>query len=63
MKDLNKYSNEWFHTFRKTAPKLTSIFLQFYKFVGLENDHTDKVLHIMNPTIKWVTLLCGECIF
>lgn len=35
MKDLNKYSNQWFHSFGKTAPKLTYILLQFYKFVGL----------------------------
>ena len=63
MKDVNKYSNSWLHSFVKTAPNLLSLYISFYKFVGLIEPENDKIIHILHPNVEWVTLLRGECIF
>ena len=63
MRDVNKYSNTWLHSFVKTAPNLNTLNISFYKFVGLIEPEKDKIIHILHPNLEWVTLLRGEYIF
>ncbi len=59
-RNLQQYSNRFFHALSKTAPALTELYLHFAD-VRLEDTAAgDDVIHLVHPGLKWATLINGD---